>query len=566
MGKLTRRDVIGRKGYWLLEFELGGRPWRFATEEVTINSRELGGDVVFSSGLTGINFELETETATLEVRAADPITWARSRRRLGPLTARPFILRRWYQGDLEDSQVALQGTIEAAAFGDSRQPTRLALKLARDLEGQGAVVPTPEMQITSDTLLSGSGVSSNSPSSIGQWYPVILGTPGTRQNASDTSAPSGASPAFPWVCPAMSAWTYLIAGHEVEAGEVWVWDMGASVPTPFVATVDTIQDDLGRTISTISVSQGTIPGEDGREILIGWQRYARSGTDPDAGPGLLHNGTPVVGLGDLLIWGYDALSTAAVDWAEMYSRRASLNRFRVDAVINEPVNWEEWLQSEVLGLFDIEPVHGPHGLYYREIEYTADPVHVRAKLTTEPGGAGWRVQREGQIEDSGDPVYNQISLRFGPYMMSTTAFEFTRTLGPSPSRYEGWTPYNPDGSGGNNLNFQSPLAVYSTKFYKVRSKQWKSVIIWQTAAATALLQKKLEKHAVPAQMVTYQGGYELADLREYDTVELEDTREGADFPAGTLAIVWRITLEDQDTYRVQLRVPFDLIRSPQLGT
>lgn len=552
VGGLGRRTVQRSSGVWLLDFTLGGRPWRFATREVSVLSREAGQAVVYRAGLSGLDFTLQAETASVQVRAADPHAWAKSRRSLGPLAGRPFRLWRWYEGLLEDGLLALQGTVEAAGWGDSGDPSALSLTLRRDLQGLSFPVPDPQARVDSSTW----PVRPLYPTDEnvqGAAYPVIIGFPGSQGSLSSTAAPRPTTPGLLVEGLAHPTSVLLVADRRVHATTVRVWDISATPPESEDRTVQYTEDKLGREIAYVDfvASSFTAPAAEGHEYLVAWDRR------PAYGGGILWDGEPVRGLGDLLLWGAATLSRARYDTAEMEARRAALNRHTIDTVINDPTLWEDWLRGNILDLYELEPVHSPRGLYYRQRVYVTDPTKVRARLTASPGGSGWRVVRQGPVQDVQDEIVNEITVEYDPAAMSSSSFRRRVTVGPIQGAYE---------RGTVDTRHGAALACrVSRTLYELRPRTWQTVTTSDPSAALLLAQLKAQRHALPAQLVRYRGGPELADLRHYDTVEIEDTSPGAWF-RGDLALVWDLVLEDRDTFAVTLRVPMDPLRSPTFAT
>jgi hypothetical protein len=382
---------------------------------------------------------------------------------------------------------------------------------------------------------------------LGMVYPVVFGAPG------------GIVPATPAlrVYETVAGNYFVIAGHHVAATSVILYNMTQEedpLPGDAYAPINT-EDDLGNKVAMIGPVPpsgggfGTVHAIADNEYAVAW--------DPATGGGVRHRGRAIEGLGDLLQWGADTLSVAVHDQGEMAARRSSLNRFRIGGFINElDVVWQEWLESNVLNLFEIEQVEGPRGVYFQEIRHRADRRHVRAKLVTGAGRGGYRVERISAVMESDEEIYNRILVSYGPLAGSKTQYYGTAVMGafafgsgdgeerPAPSVLQ-----------------RDPRCSYSERMFGPRELHLETGIVWEEGTATLLAQIKAARHAIPKLLASYRGGRELLDLRRHDVVEIYDTSPGAVF-SGDLAIVTGLSIVDGSTVGVDLAIDTDPFHSP----
>jgi hypothetical protein len=530
---------------YLLELRLGGdEVAAYSGQELSLTSREDGGSRTYSSGLSDVTFVLGADAVSVTVRRPDV---AVLRARVGPLVGRPFALR-LHRGEasLEDALVVLQGIVTGATWADPEDPDALLLSLRR-----------AERELTSDALDPQAVVDENTwpddffgagtyadPAIVGEPYPLVFGAPGRQTSDSDTSSALAASPALQVEANAILDNTVLIAGHHVEAEEVYLWNLSESGPSAYVYPVANESDALGRDVALVhlELGPGTLIPSEGDELLCGWS--PRSGK----GRGALLDGQPVAGLGDLLLWGARNRSRAVHDLARMRAEARTLNRFQVDAVVNERgLRWSDWLARNVLDLFGVELVSGPRGWWYREVVYLPDAARVRASLVTSQDGSGIRVQRAGGITDeSTEDVANEVTVAYAPYACSGSKYVRRVTLGATATEYV-------YGSGDSRLA-PDRLCRRSAELFGAVSRTWTCGVTWDPPTAQALARKLVERYALPAQVVTYTGGPELADLEAYDTVEITDTSDGAVFD-GALGVVQPGIRVGEREVAVTVRVP-----------
>lgn len=523
-------------GRWLLDLDLGGELLRFGTRETEVVSRQRGGSVRYVPGLDDLQWEIDGESGSVLLRAGSSNTWALLRRKLGPIRGRRVVLRYWHRTQvLEDAYVALQGVVGTAAYGDPGDPFSLQLSLQRDLRALSKEMLQPTAKVDYNTF---SGILGDVPEE-GIPYPLVLGCPGAAR------AGGLVTPATPGL-PINYTLTrrILIAGHRVEATRVWVFNItqGEVVDLP----VEHGLDDLGQEFAYVDLLGVPIFDFNAEEeYAVGWDRTW--------GGGLLHRGRAVQGLGDLLQWGADVYSLAIYDQGEMSARRSALNRFRVDTVVNEQILWSDWLESNVLSLFELEEVQGPRGLYYEEIRHEAHRRHVRARLTTDQGQGGHFVSRVSQIAEEDEEIINSVRIAYLPFAASHTQFVETVTVQPPRT-----------GLVVEDVVLSSPRCAYSERLFGPREATWETAITSDTATATAVAHTKVARHAIPKLLVTYEGGRGLLDLRKHQVVEIYDARGGAAFE-GDLAIVRGLQIVDGATVRVTLAVDSNPLTNPTVS-
>jgi hypothetical protein len=542
-GTIGRPITQAGPGRWLLDLDLGGQLWRIGTEEVRPLSRARGGQVVYVAGLDDLSFELDTESVSVRVRSGGADTWARQRRVLGPIRGRRFVLRLWYEGQvLEDAFVALQGVVEGAAFGSTDDPYTLELSCARDMVALSRAIVGPNQRMGDDTF------AKLNTDTDGMVYPVVFGHPG------EGGIPC--SPALRYYDTIPGNY-FVVAGHHVAASHVVLWNLSQEEdPLPGdTYPVTNTRDLLGQDVAIIGPvpasggGAGTVHAKVDNEYAVSWLR--------PLGGGVRHRGRAVSGLGDLLEWGADRFSSALFDQGEMSARRESLNRFRVGGFFNElETVWQEWLESNVLNLFELEEVQGPRGVYYQEIRHSTDRRLVRGRLVTGGAGGGYRVERVAPVSESDDDIFNRITISYGPLAGSTQQYLVDVPMG-------AWQ-YN---SGDHSerpppsVILRDPRCEYSERIFGPRESKWETGLVWDAGTAEAVARTKAQRHALPKQLTVYQGGRELLDFRKHEVVSVLDLSPGAAFE-DDLAIVRGVSIVDGQTVRLSVAIDTDPLRIP----
>lgn len=544
-GTIGRALTEDRVGHWLLDVDFGGVQWRFSDAEVTPASRDDNLPRVYVTGLSAIDFDLGGESISVAIRASSSSVWATETRRLGPMRQRPFVLRRWYAGFLEDALVVLQGVVDSAQWADPGDPAALTLSLRRSLRELSIEVCPSLLSLTEGTDGAWDSVE---PGNFGELYPIVLGFPGE----SGFEVPSGdATPAFVIRQPTLPH--LLIAGHHVAAVQVHVWDESAQ--SNLRMDVQNQFDNLGRPVATtdpFGQNSGSV-GDASAEITVGWSR------DAAWGGGLSHRGEVIDGLGDVLRWGCETRSRAVYDRGEMESRRRALNRFRVSCVINEPgLLWQDWLSRNLLDTYELEEVHGPRGIYYVEQRFVTDATELRGVLTTDSAIGGHHVQRASAVVEEQDEIANEITVQYAPARMSTSTYRRRTTVGALLGSNQAFV-------GNAYVNYAADTrCMWSRHLYGAIPRTFSVATTWDDGTGALIAQTKVARHALPRQLVSYDGGKDLLDYARWDTVALHDASPGADF-RGDLAIVLGLTLLEGDAVRIHLRVPLDPMRRPTVS-
>ena len=373
---------------WLLDVDLPGGPIYLATRPVEVPSRRAGGLRRYGAGLPDLRVERGVESLGVTVRVPD----VEALRRRGPIRGRTFALR-LYRGEpvLEDAEVLLRGRVAGSSWAPPGAPDLLELALdSRRGRGDERVVPDAGRvsRLAWPDALDGA---------VGSAIPLVIGRPGAA-DGDDAAYP--ATPAVA-VGYGILTRTLAIAAHPVDAAAVTLYDLAESPPTTVTGTPATTTDDLGRDVATTTASTLVIP-VDADDVAVSW-----------TSDGLHWEGRAVRGLGTLLLWGAVHRSREVHDLGRLRAERARLDRYLVDACVNDTaLRWDAWL-GEWLPDYGVEAVEGPLGRYYREVTWTPSRGDLRAVLTEGTVG-GLRVRRVGPWrEDAGDDLASSVRVEYG---------------------------------------------------------------------------------------------------------------------------------------------------------
>lgn len=499
---------------WLLDVDLGGAPLRFATADIVVPSREDGGaGRLYQRGLDPLDVALGSDSLTVTLPlpdAAELHTVVRQWR------GRAFVLRAYREEPaLEDATVVLQGVVVAASWLDPSVPDSVSLGLRRGTEALSSTVLAASERVDGDTWLQ--DVVRTAPPALGQSYPVVIGYPGREDVEGGDTYP--AAPAWQ-VDSTSGARILLIARGKTEAGlaggKVWLHDLSEDGGSPEFRVTYVSTDDIDQPCTLMTLVGASKDPPDDSKLYTAWSPAT------GYGGGELFEGAPITGLGTLLLWGARNYSRAVVDVGAMRSVRAELDRYQIDAVINDPgVLWDEWVDANLLEVYGLERVDGPRGVWYREARFAADPARVRATLTTSAAAPGWQVTRASAYSESGDDTCSEVTVLYalsgnGPTpQRRVTLASALREDDPSRTRV-------------------SPICRRAAEVLGGRvERSWTVATTAHTGTAWRIARRLVERYALPAVYVDLQGGPDLADLRPYDTVEVDD----ADAPGPVLGVV-----------------------------
>lgn len=532
-------------GVQLLELDLGGRPWRLASEPIEVQDSH-GRTLVWRGGLEPVDYGRQTESVTLRAHAGGGRPWAEERAARGPLTGRRGRLWVRYPGQtLEEAHLVLQGVIRGVSYADPQAPGLLEATLELDLGGLSTLVPPPEALVDGGTWPVRSSPWVLDDKAIGRHYPVPFGHPGRPRKRSPTEPARPAVPAYlvEGQDPAAADSILLLALGELEATQVEAWRVGVDGPTPHdTLEVETSEDALGQLVSIARVSASSSLSADlGSEWAYG--------LDPSTGGGVRIGGRTVSGLGDLLLWGALTYSAAAWDADRLQAERADLNRFPVDGYLDDPALWDEIVDRNLAEIFDLVRVHGPRGLYYTRERWDAPRQLRRATLTTDSSVQGYRVVRVAAVEEVDEERASRVTVTYAPSWTGDATERFT-AAGREGARYSAADRGERQARYPRLDALEARLAAGGG--LPVLARTWEAHTIHTEAAAAAVAAVKVARHARTHRTTTYQGGPSLRALQRWDVVQLRDADGDLD---GVDARVLDVVSLTSGAVQITVRVP-----------
>jgi hypothetical protein len=206
---------------------------------------------------------------------------------------------------------------------------------------------------------------------VGEWYPLVYGTPGKYIRSDGTAGNTSGTPAYPVEYTGSAVDTVLIAGHPVLATTVMIRSEEGNVSG--LSVVETT-DAKGRTVATVDVSGQSADFRGQSEFYASWNGNGGGGLANLWGDGELE------GAGDVIMW-LLSLSSLPMDYGRCLSAAALLNRFRLAGVIDDATSPWDYLQDFILPLLPCSVLSGPDGLWLVFWRLDATSEHVVAEIT-----------------------------------------------------------------------------------------------------------------------------------------------------------------------------------------
>jgi len=509
---------------WLLDLEVGGRLALFATAGAEVLDsfgelrlyREGLGEITLTEG-DADSAELQ---APIEIAAEDlegvggsltgAGTWAALIAAGWELEGARATLRRWTPGTVLDrSRVAIRGAAEDVSFGGPLEPlvfslVRSPVRASRPLVDPAAVIDEDAWPVTGGQVLD--------EKSVGAWYPLIFGYPGSIASWPNLGTITASTPApaaeLDLATPANSR--LLLAGGEVHASSVRVYDYDVDAPSQDTRPVVTTTDLLGRTVSvcTLGAILGAT-GAPGRAYYVAWSEAAGFG----GGALRLDRSGPVRGMGEIIRYLSERFASFEVDLGRMEAAREDLDAWQIDTVVNEPENAWEWIRTELLPLAPLRVVEGRRGLFVRRMRYGATELDATAYLSVDRGDLQLVSNPRTRAFDQ---VANELTIQFGPERQGG-AYRTRRVLTAEPDPGD----FRILGSFRCAVS-QRRLELRGVPGSGIRPWSLSSANLWHVPSALRTLDTWAEALALPHWSVSYEGAARLEDRFEVGDVLVLD--------------------------------------------
>lgn len=393
---LSPSELRGATPIYLLDVVFAGRTFRLATRTCHVTT-DAGEVLIYRGQLNRVEYVDEAgifdddaprRSVPVEFRlpvdVTEVLSWGHS------LDGVRATLSLWLEGRTWEQRIPkISGLLEDATHN----------------EGTGAILgsivdepsATPTMYPDAGASINESTWGSAPRASRGIPYPTIIGQPGVYRLLDGTVIEDFGSLGhlLDEDGTATPSYALLIAGHEVAAGTVKIWNItdAADLGT---FSVQTVRDGLGQVVSVVDLTSAEAGSPDFvREFAVRWNDGA-GGAWADSGGGAARR--PLRGAGDVLAWCLRRTGRL-VDWATVEGIRHRLNRWQVDAVIEASVDLYTWLGDTLLRLLPVWRSGGPRGLRVGLYDPDLPPAfRFRAPRDGDMVGAEW--ERGGRYSEA----------------------------------------------------------------------------------------------------------------------------------------------------------------------
>lgn len=529
-------DILGKRGIWLLEFEVGGRPFRFAEERVTVTT-EAGVEIRYSEGLAPLALPVVTGARpSIPVSISSDVDWALLVAEGSPLDLGAATLRRFFQGQtLERARVHVRGQVESPSYDKkgsdltftvSERPGRLADRIVR-----------PGARVDSNTWpISSPGFSIDKKSGKGRAYPWFFGVPGQLPDGSIVAAVPVPTVEFKANDPGTRVG---LCRDAIEATSVTIFDATDTPITSSVRSVVMSQDLLNLPISTATIGPPPLQtAEGGRHFYAGYGlstgggllRRDRSGALRGAGEITRYLMERFIRRVDL-----DPRFDAAEDF---------LNNWKIDTYLDgEDLSWWDFLTKELWPLLPAVVVRGPAGIYLEVIDFAATSSDVIYELNADRRGV---VRAPGVETVNGATIANQITLKYCPKRDSGVFHEELTVSGEA-----GYLRDRAFAEPRDRRVLANVFCRRSQSLYGRRSVVRTTHMIWDRSTAGLTLGWWAARDSIPRRRLTYTGSHGLESVPPWKPVLIRDSELHYDGVIGWLEPVIAGAAEDTATVIVQ---------------
>jgi len=486
MRRLPIASLASGRPVWLLEINVAGRIWRWASDPITVTHEREGKTYTYQTGIEpefAEQFELLSESATLQAIPFE-LFWPESAAELSSrgfdFSAGTGELSLIFDGeDYETRRVLAKGSIDAPEIGYDDEPVNFSVK-DNGYQDLGNML-SPTALVGPLTF----NVSITDPASQGRYYPLILGSPGKITNAELTRTTG--SPAL-GIVSSGSDLLVLAVGNTAASSVVLVNQTDDTTST--VAIVP-ITDALGQ---TVMIHTGATNYSHGDAMFARWTGdgggVAR-GDDPN---------TAMDGAGEILIYALKK-STLTVDYAAFEAVSGVLNQYKIATYIDQPVAPWEWIQGSLLPILPISIVSGPSGLR---------PILWRPYATNDDVVAslveGVTATLLSPIQFESSDVVNQMQVKYA-LRVDTGEYLLDVAVGPE----------------GVSLGSSVTTNVYATSSYQLyglKQGKMETPVVYDKATATRIAADQVRARAFRRRTVSVSVGWRMGWLELGDLVEL----------------------------------------------
>ena len=552
---LSRADLLDRKVQWLVELDLGSKRRVFlsrgAFDVPSIEHGEFStypglGKIrytdevdFFGIGKTNLSFKV---SALLPIDVVDLISKGLN------LTTVRCSISRWVEGSDYGDRVVLiaNARIRDPSYGDKDEAISFGVRTT--YTDDVTIIPPRDSMLSEFTYDVSVAGRTSKRRMYGQPYPWVIGQPGF----SDSDHHSFASRALLYdkgpAAPTTLSPKWIVAGHEVTPGStVVIMDTEDRNRTDTLSVTQTT-DDLGQTISIVSVTlpSNTLTDADfDTEYLVKW---ITGGGVPNR-----KRTAPIRGGGDLLEYFINQADDMTIDRGRLNAAKRVLNQFRFDFSIDSTEEIWSIIKNHLLAYLPATLAVSGDGIY--PIAWNRELRNTDAVASIDVSRDQWERTSMVDLEFLNREPANNFSMSYAKRFLSGNWAKLARVSGS----------FLGDANAQVNENDSESLYCRQSRTrYGEKDKSTEAASIYDSSTAFQVLSFWSRIYTLPAFSVEYVAPHEWGWLRAGSVVEFTDTDVGF---TDQVAIVQAIEWSDDGLIGVRLTWVEDLPRdSRSFGT
>jgi len=394
----------------------------------------------------------------------------------------------WIEGrPHEDRVVLINGSLTDPSYGAKGERVKFSLE-ANGFEDT-SLTHTQTQKVNLLTWLD------PAEASIDAYYPIVWGTPGIYSLSDGTPATTYGTP-VPVGKKSLPNAIGIVAGHEVEATQVTLYNLSMNPVTSVVGNLVTTTDLLDQAVTTVDLGGAGLSYSPEDEIWAIW--------DIDGGGAWNDKRTAAVSGAGAVIRYLLRTSTLKIDLGTWRSLGTYLDQnFKLSGYINDAISSWKYISNEIIPLLPLSIYSTPEGIgasLWRREALKSDAVG-----TITIGGGTSRI---GPVQYEKQTIINDLRLEFASNAESNKTLRSVGVVG--------------DKEPTESDLFSTEYSRASYLRYGIKSSAIKSDIIYETATAINVLQWKHRASALPYRVIRYQVPIRLGFLRRGDLVLLND--------------------------------------------
>ena len=498
-------DTRGKRGIWLLDFNVGGRPFQFAEEKVVLLTED-GDEVTYLEGLGQLDLSvINGPVPSTDVVISSDIDWPLLVAEGNVLDLGQATIRRWFEGQtLERARVQLRGEIESPAY--DRVGADLTFTVTERPLRRSDPIIQPHARIDANTWPITATFTIDEKSGDSRPYPWIFGYPGELPDGTVVAAVPVPTAEFK---QSNQDTRVALSRGPIEATSVDLFNYTGGVTTN-TRTVDEVRDLRNMLVATATVGNMLASPSGGQLYYAGFSQTN--------GGGVLRRdrSAAIRGAGELTRFIMQRFIRRTQLDPSFDAVQDRLDAWKIDTWLDgEDLKWWEFLTRELWPLMPVVPVRRSEGISLEFIDFAAETRDARFELNADRRA----VTRVPGIETlNGQSMVNEITLKYAP-KRDSGRFHQVLTV----SAEAGFLQDREFGANKDRRVLANVFCRRSQSLYNVRKAVRTTHMTWDRPTAGLILQWWAARDSIPRRRIRYRGGHGLESVPPWKPVVLRDS-------------------------------------------